>query len=132
MSNKPRKYCASYPCNQIAVNGAYCLEHRPTPAPKETDPFYLSTRWRRFRDFYISKHPLCEQCEAEGRPDTAADMVDHIVEIEDSGALTSEANAMSMCFHCHNVKTASERNRRKNHQLPKPDNRIGSARDTYL
>ena len=132
MSNKARKYCASYPCNQIAVNGAYCQTHRPPAPPKETDPFYLSVRWRRFRAWYLSNHPLCQQCEHEGRGAVLAKMVDHIVEINDNGALTTEENAMSMCFHCHNVKTASERNRRKNHQLPKPDNRIGRAAETYI
>lgn len=42
MPNKPRKFCAAYPCRNLAVNGAYCAEHRPAAPAKETDPFYLS------------------------------------------------------------------------------------------
>jgi len=110
-----KKYCASFPGPNIAVNGAYCQEHQPAKAPKETDPFYLSVAWRRFRDWYIGKHPLCEPCEREGRL-TPAVMVDHIIEIKDGGALTSDENAESMCWKCHAVKTAIEKNRRKNHQ----------------
>ena len=108
MANKANKYCASFPCNQVAVDGAYCNEHTPAKAPKETNPFYLSVQWRRFRDYYIGLHPLCEQCEAEGR-ETPAQMVDHIQEIADGGALTSEDNALSMCWKCHGLKTANEK-----------------------
>lgn len=122
MTNKARKYCASFPCRNIAEQGAYCKEHQPARAPKETDPFYLSVRWRRFRAWYLGKHPLCEQCELEGRL-TTADMVDHIIEIKDGGALTSEENAMALCFRCHNVKTAEVKNHRKSNGC----NRIGST-----
>lgn len=113
MSNKASKYCQAYPCPNLAVNGAYCHEHTPARAPKEADPFYVSVAWRRFRDWYISMHPLCEQCEREGRPDTPAQMVDHRIEIKDGGALTSEENAMSLCWKCHAVKTATAKNHRK-------------------
>jgi len=122
MTTKARKYCAAFPCNQIAVKGAYCSQHQPTGAPKETDPFYLSVRWRRFRAWYLGKHPLCERCEREGRL-TPADMVDHIIEIKDGGALTSEDNAESMCWKCHGIKTAEA----KNHRRSGKDNRAGST-----
>lgn len=119
--NKARKYCAAFPCNQIAVNGAYCAEHKPAAAPKETDSFYLSVSWRRFRNWYLKNHSLCEQCEREGRL-IPADMVDHVIEIKDGGALTSEENAESLCWKCHAVKTA----RAKNHRKSGGYNRSGS------
>ena len=121
MSNKARKYCASYPCPALAVNGAYCAEHKPAAAPKETDPFYLSVRWRRFRAWYLANHALCEQCEREGRGPVPADMVDHIIEIKDGGELTSEVNAMALCWKCHAVKTAAA----KNHRKSNGNNRLG-------
>ncbi len=65
---KSNKYCASFPCSNIAEPGSpYCKEHQPARAPKETDPFYLSVQWRRFRQWYLGRHPLCEQCEKERR-----------------------------------------------------------------
>lgn len=127
MGQKARKYCAAFPCRYLAEDGPYCHRHRPAPAPKETDPFYLSVAWRRFREWYISGHPLCEQCEADGRQDTPAQMVDHIIEIEDGGELTSEANALSMCWKCHGIKTSMT----KNHRKCSIDNRVGSTRETY-
>ena len=127
MANKTRKYCASFPCSNIAEPGSsYCKAHSPARAPKETDPFYLSVRWRRFRDWYLGKHPLCEQCEKEGRLTPAA-MVDHIREIKDGGALTSEGNAMSLCWKHHAIKTAQE----KNHRKGMKDNRTVSDKETY-
>jgi len=123
MPNKPNKYCAAYPCPNLAINGAYCVEHRPAAAQKETHPFYLSVQWRRFRDWYLGKHPLCEQCEREGRL-TPAQMVDHVIEIKDGGALTDESNAMSLCWKCHALKTADERSKRKNHRIGSRDNRV--------
>ena len=131
MSNKPGKYCIKFPCSNLAVNGAHCPAHRPARAPKETEPFYLSVRWRRFREWYIGRHPLCEVCEREGRGAVPASMVDHIIEIKDGGALTSEDNAESKCWKCHGIKTASEKDRRKNHQQSCEDNRVVSTEDTY-
>lgn len=119
MANKTRKYCVDFPCSNLATDGAYCSQHKPARTPKETDPFYLSVQWRRFRDFYIRKHPLCELCEREGRL-TPAKMVDHILEIKDGGALTSEENAMSLCWKCHAVKTAEAKNHRKSKGYNRP------------
>jgi 5-methylcytosine-specific restriction protein A len=129
MANKSRKYCASYQCNHFAASGsAYCHEHQPARAPKETDAFYLSVRWRRFRHWYLSKHPLCELCECEGRGAVAAAMVDHVLEIQDGGELTSEENAQSLCHRCHNIKTAMTKYHRKSVKY----NRMGSQENTYI
>lgn len=122
MPNKPNKYCAAFPCRNLAVNGAYCTEHKPARAPKQADDFYLSPAWRHFRNWYVSNHPFCKQCESEGRL-VPVDIVDHITEIRDGGARLSEDNAMSLCHKCHNAKSAAERSRRKNHQQSRNDNR---------
>jgi 5-methylcytosine-specific restriction protein A len=124
--NKPRKYCKAYPCSNLAEPGsAYCAEHKPAAPTKETDPFYLSVQWRRFRNFYIGKHPLCEQCEREGRLTLAA-TIDHIVELKDGGKRLAEENAMALCWKCHARKTADERSKRKNHQESCGNNRMSS------
>ncbi len=112
MSNKPRKFCSSFPCRNLALHGSsYCAEHKPAPLAKIADAFYLSPRWRRFRDWYITKHPLCETCQAEGRTVPAV-IVDHIQELQDGGALFDESNAMSLCRACHNRKTSEEKRKR--------------------
>ena len=70
--------------------------------------FYDSTAWRKLRAMYRRAHPLCEQCLREGRT-TPANVVDHIVEIEDGGALLDPENLQALCYACHNRKTARER-----------------------
>lgn len=109
-----KKFCASFPCSNLAEQGsAYCPEHRPARAEKKTDPFYLSVRWRRFRDWYRKLHPLCQMCEEEGRGPVPARLVDHRIELKSGGAETSEDNATSMCFKCHAIKTANSKNNTK-------------------
>jgi len=64
--------------------------------------------WQRCRDSYLAQHPLCEQCEREGRT-TVANDVDHVVPIRRGGARLDEANLQSLCRSCHVRKTAMER-----------------------
>ena len=90
------------------------------------DDFYLTTRWRRFRAWYLGEHPLCEICQAEGRTVPAV-IVDHIHELKDGGAPYDESNAMSLCAACHNKKTASV----KNHRKVTGNNRRRSRTHTY-
>lgn len=128
-----KKYCVAFPCSNLAEQGsAYCAEHRPPRPAKETNPFYLTPQWRRFRDSYIRRHPLCEQCEREQRV-TPSRMVDHIVPLEDGGAKTSDENAQALCWPCHGVKTASDKTEKhnKNHQVGYGNNRGGSAGETF-
>ncbi len=122
MSTKPRRYCLAWPCQTLAVPGSsYCPDHQQPEAPKATDPFYLSVRWRRFREWYIANHPLCVRCQADGYI-VRATIVDHVVELKDGGAPYDESNTQSLCLSCHNTKTALERNRRN----PLKSNRVGS------
>ena len=112
MATKPRKYCVKFPCRNLAEQGSsYCGEHKPAPLAKVADSFYLSVRWRRFRAWYIAKHPLCAICAAEGRT-VAGYIVDHIVELVDGGKPFAEDNAQSLCRACHNRKTKAEKKKR--------------------
>ncbi|MGX8703542.1 MAG: HNH endonuclease [bacterium] len=65
--------------------------------------FYASTAWRRVRARYISLHPICEIC---GR--AAAEVVDHIVPINQGGAPLDESNFQALCSTCHNRKSGRE------------------------
>ena len=111
-----------------APGSSYCLEHKPARAPKDTDPFYISVAWRAFREWFISRHPLCETCEREGRGAVPAAMVDHVIELKDGGDRLSEANAMSLCWRCHGQKTANAKNHRKHYE----NNRSVNATETYF
>jgi len=126
LADRSRKYCAAFPCPALAEPGSsYCRKHRPAPAKKEADPFYLTPAWRHFRNWYIGRHPLCAACEAQGVL-TPAVIVDHIVELKDGGAPYSADNAQSLCVACHNRKTGEAKRKRKNHQQSYEDNPRGS------
>lgn len=61
------------------------------------------SRWRKARAAYLTKHPLCVMCEAQGRV-TAATVVDHIVPHRGDSALfwDSANNWQALCAPCHN------------------------------
>jgi len=112
MPIRAKRICRSLGCGNSTDNAdGYCqactdagrndtVEKRRR---KETDPFYLSPEWRRYRDWWIMLHPLCVFC---GRP---GQMVDHIKPIRDGGAKLDPENTQTSCYRCHGRKTGSER-----------------------
>jgi 5-methylcytosine-specific restriction enzyme A len=70
--------------------------------------FYQSLAWRRCRDAFLRAHPHCRHCADAGRR-TAAQIVDHIKPIKRGGAKLDWKNLQSLCFACHNRKTAEDR-----------------------
>lgn len=69
----------------------------------ERHDFYSSTRWRKLREWYRGRHPLCEECELYGLT-VPADLVDHVVPIEEGGDPMAVSNLRSLCHSCHNKK----------------------------
>ena len=65
--------------------------------------------WRRFRAWYLAQNPLCVECSPLG----AATEVDHIVPIEDGGAMYDEANLQGLCKPHHSRKTARDKANRQ-------------------
>ena len=117
MPKKPPTVCRAYGCSNATTNrDGYCdscespiLKKR---RHKKSDPFYGTARWKKFRAWYIGKHPLCEECLDVDRM-VDANVVDHIVEIKDGGSLTSEDNARSLCNKCHAKKTSLSKMKRE-------------------
>lgn len=62
--------------------------------------FYNSMAWRNTRAAYIQRHPLCEECERQGRI-VQAQEIHHIVPIDEGGAPLDHSNLMSLCHACH-------------------------------
>ena len=108
MPRKPRRACGYLGCSKLAVEGGqYCEEH--TKKEREQYDKYgrapdvnkkYGRAWKRIRDRYASKHPLCEKCLEEGRL-TPVEEVHHIVPISKGGD-HMEGNLMSLCQSCHN------------------------------
>lgn len=94
-------------------------KHQAVPTRPKTDVQYearrgtaasrgYDSRWKRARDGFLRKHPLCAECEKLGRITTARE-VDHIVAHKGDKALFwDRTNWQSLCKPHHSVKTARE------------------------
>lgn len=65
-------------------------------------------RWRMAALRFLRRHPLCAECQRQGRV-TAATAVDHIIPHKGDMALFwKESNFQGLCAPCHGRKTAAE------------------------
>lgn len=73
----------------------------PTGDRKSSTERGYGSRWRKARETYLRKHPLCVDCERLGRT-TPATVVDHIVpHRRDQELFWDKANWQSLCKRCH-------------------------------
>ncbi len=62
-------------------------------------------RWRRARKAFLERHPLCAECQREGKL-TPATVVDHIVPHRgDQRLFWDKTNWQPLCKDCHDKKT---------------------------
>ena len=66
--------------------------------------------WMKIRERWLRAHPLCVECERQGRV-SAATQLDHITPLGDGGA-DDESNYQGLCEPCHKAKTAEENSAR--------------------
>ena len=78
---------------------------------KEIAAFYHTTQWRKLAKAHKAAHPLCVECQKEGRI-KAVEVTDHIIAMEDGGCSNCWDNLQSLCHSCHNSKSARERHKR--------------------
>ena len=64
-------------------------------------------RWRRARKAFLGRHPLCVECQRDGKL-TPATVVDHIVPHRgDQKLFWDQTNWQPLCKDCHDKKTGS-------------------------
>lgn len=69
----------------------------------------VSTRWRKLRQEWITRHPLCERCKEEGRTVAATEVHHTVPVLKGSSAMERErlaydpANLQSLCRNCHRL-----------------------------
>lgn len=112
MPHKPKRPCSHPGCPKL-TDGRFCDEHAKEEAKRyeryKRDPAVkkrYGRTWKRIRDRYITAHPLCEQCEKNGRV-TPAEEVHHIKPLSQGGT-NDVCNLMSLCTPCHSEITARE------------------------
>jgi len=110
LPKKPKRPC-SYPgCPELTEN-RYCEKHQQSVKEYEFNRGSAARRgynyrWRKARERYLKEHPLCVQCEREGKL-TPATVVDHIKPHKGNRELFwDEDNWQSLCKACHDSKTA--------------------------
>lgn len=112
MAVHPCKYPG---CADICGPGAdgYCEQHQykvtPKKQPKREKRLYDSRKWRKAREWFLNRNPLCADCLSRGMT-RQANVVDHITPHNGNYELFWDTgNWQSMCTACHNAKTGKER-----------------------
>lgn len=115
MPRKPKRPC-SYPGCPELTDDRYCEQHQSLVNKQynkyQRDPESnkrYGRSWKRIRDRYIKTHPLCEECQRQGRL-TPAEEVHHIIPLANGGSNDKE-NLMSLCKSCHSRITAQSGDR---------------------
>jgi len=115
MPYKPAPPCRKQGCPNLSIDkSGYCTEHKKEAQGQQDSTRGSSTqrgydrRWRKARVRYLREHPLCVECQEEGRIVAAID-VDHIITAKrDTTLFWDESNWQPLCHHHHSVKTAKE------------------------
>ena len=68
----------------------------PRVRDRQSNRFYASPRWRRFRKLLLSQRPLCEECAKRGFV-SAANEVHHLIPLRDGGPELDPANCLCTC-----------------------------------
>ena len=117
MALKPMKPCAAPACGDLVRGVRYCPKHehlikvvtRQHDERRESSTQRgYSYKWQQARKGFLAKHPLCAECERQGRIAAATDL-DHIIPHKgDKDAFWTRSNWQALCHPCHSRKTATE------------------------
>jgi len=123
MPYRQKKPCAKSGCPELVEGGtAYCENHRRDTRAyshsrydrtrnKKHTKFYNSSRWRKLRDRYIKRNPLCEHCKGRGSLVPAKE-VDHKIPIKINFEKRFDYNNLqALCKSCHATKTYEDKER---------------------
>ncbi len=108
MPKTPKRPCRYPGCPNLCDSGVYCKAHaalshdylRGSAAERGYD-----ARWQKARKAYLAKHPLCINCQRNGKM-TPATVVDHIIPHRgDMKLFWDKENWQPLCKSCHDRKT---------------------------
>ena len=103
------KPCKHPGCPKLTA-GMYCEDHAKLHASDRASASVrgYDGRWKKARIRFLKAHPLCVECQKQGRL-VKATVVDHIVPHRgDAKLFWDEANWQSLCKSCHDHKTMTE------------------------
>jgi 5-methylcytosine-specific restriction protein A len=91
------------------------LANRLAPRPKVAAPAYQSREWKALIAATIRERGRCcedPRCTTPNRAAGQRVYGDHVIELQDGGALLDPSNIQLLCAPCHGRKTAAERDKR--------------------
>lgn len=100
--------CSYAGCRALAVTGGRCADHQRDAWCKKVTPTKRVTgrRLQAMRAALFAAHPLCAECERQGRA-TLATQRDHITPLAEGGT-DDDDNVQGLCEPCHEVKSKAE------------------------
>ncbi|MDA8095575.1 MAG: HNH endonuclease [Betaproteobacteria bacterium] len=104
-----------YPgCGALVRLSGYCDKHKQQMRKRDDERRGSSSsrgynhRWRKYRETFLAKNPLCAECQRHGIV-APASVVDHIVPHKgDRKLFWNPGNHQSLCKRCHDHKTATD------------------------
>lgn len=113
MPDRPLHFCRHMGCSEL-VTGSYCPTHQAQHDREQAaaEARYTRSRgsaasqgydraWQTVRMAYLRRHPLCEDCLAEGKT-TPAVMVHHLVPVKvDRSKRLDMSQLRALCNACH-------------------------------
>lgn len=113
MASRAPSICNHPGCGEL-VYGSYCDKHakqvkqRKEVGRKSAAKRGYGHKWRKVREGYLAKHPLCAHCSTEDAPVPATEL-DHITPHKgDMKLFWDRKNWQGLCKSCHSRKTATE------------------------
>ena len=110
MPYKPKSPCRYPGCPNLCDRGCYCKEHMQFSSDRMrggAEERGYNAAWRKARGQYLRQHPLCVECQREGRL-TPATVVDHIIPHRgDRKLFWDTGNWQGLCKYHHDKKTGS-------------------------
>lgn len=96
----------------IPIDQKFCEKHKGAARKerwrKSANERGYGYKWQKLRDWFIGRHPLCEECLKHHRITQATD-VDHIIPHKGNPKLFWDVNNLqALCHACHSRKTAAE------------------------
>lgn len=117
-----KKFCPHRGCTTLVESGRCEIHSKDKQAARkqydtnrpEWHDMYNSDRWRKARIRYLRDHPLCVECEKQGRL-VPASVVDHVRDHKgDIDLFWDQRNWQGLCVKHHNSKTARTNNKGSN------------------
>lgn len=110
--DRPMKSCATPGCPEIVPRGRCARHSRSYDATRRPDAATrgYDSRWQKVARAVRAQSPLCVRCQRQGRIVPAA-VADHIIPIEQGGAVLDPSNLQALCTRCNVVKGYEDRKR---------------------